>query len=81
MPRTSLTTSIITKLYSLVFVHGLEGHPIHTWEKGSIVWPRDLLPEEVKLARIMSFGYEDDVWNFFSTTSNTGIIQHALNLL
>jgi hypothetical protein len=64
-----------------VFVHGLGGHPIRTLETGSTVWPRDLLPDNAKQARIMMFGYDNDVWDFFSTTSNAGIIQHALNLL
>jgi hypothetical protein len=45
------------------------------------MWPRDLLPEDAKQARIMTFGYDADVWNFFSATSHSGIIHHALNLL
>jgi hypothetical protein len=45
------------------------------------VWPRDLLPDDLKEARILTFGYDADVWNFFSMTSASGIIQHARNLL
>jgi len=36
----------------LVFVHGLRGHRIRTWEKTGIVWPRDLLPKEEALEHV-----------------------------
>jgi hypothetical protein len=66
---------------SLVFVHGLGGHPIETWQKDTVVWPRDLLPHDVKQARILMFSFEADASRFFGTASDSGIIQHALNLL
>jgi hypothetical protein len=68
-------------LRSLVFVHGLGGHPIQTWQKDSVVWPRDLLPHDAKQTRIMMFSFETDVSLFFSAASDSGIMQHALNLL
>jgi hypothetical protein len=70
-----------TVLFSLVFVHGLGGHLIKTWQKDGTVWPRDLLPCDAKQARIMTFRYETDVSQFFGAWSDSGIIQHALNLL
>jgi hypothetical protein len=68
-------------LFSLVFIHGLGGHPIETWQKDGTVWPRDLLPRDAQQARIMTFRYETDVSQFFGAWSGSGIIQHALNLL
>ena len=66
---------------SLVFVHGLRGDKIDTWKHGSIVWPRDLLKEDVPNARIMTYGYDANVMNFFSNASQSSIFQHAINLL
>ncbi len=66
---------------SLVFVHGLCGHPLNTWKKAEVVWPRDLLPTDAPHARIMTFGYAADVVNFFSVASHSSIFQHAQNLL
>ncbi len=43
--------------------------------------PRDLLPVDVRHARIMAFDYEADARNFFSTESQSSIFQHAQNLL
>ncbi|KAL8941796.1 MAG: hypothetical protein Q9216_002034 [Gyalolechia sp. 2 TL-2023] len=65
----------------LVFVHGLRGDRIRTWEVDKVFWPRDLLPAELPNARIMSYGYDVDVMNFFSNASQSSIFQHALNLL
>jgi hypothetical protein len=64
-----------------VFVHGLNGHPLDTWKKAEVVWPRDLLPVDAPHARIMSFGYDANVVNFFSVASHSSIFQHAQNLL
>ncbi len=45
------------------------------------MWPRDLLPQDVPQARILTFGYDASVINFFDSTSHSSIFQHALNLL
>ncbi|KAF3491046.1 uncharacterized protein GIQ15_00563 [Arthroderma uncinatum] len=43
----------------ILLVHGLTGHPINTWSHGDICWPRDLLPQALKVsARVLSFGYD-----------------------
>lgn len=45
---------------SIVFVHGLHGHPISSWRcSGSAeCWPAAYLANSVTDARIMSFGYD-----------------------
>ncbi|KAI5194011.1 hypothetical protein E4T38_09764 [Aureobasidium subglaciale] len=45
--------------YSIVFVHGLNGHRERTWTApNGIVWPKDLLPVSCPAARILTFGYD-----------------------
>ena len=65
-------------------MHGLRGDKIDTWrcnEVPGFVWPRDLLREDVSNARIITYGYDANVMNFFSSTSQSSIHQHAINLL
>lgn len=40
------------------FVHGVGGGNISTWSLKNFCWPRDLLPEDIPNARILSFGYD-----------------------
>lgn len=63
--------------YSIVFIHGLRGHPRETWETPaahtppqdndqnlrmrSICWIKDLLPKDIPDARIVTYGYNADV--------------------
>jgi hypothetical protein len=112
-------------MYSVIFVHGLLGHPEDSftkympvdyqkdfagptnvgkhirhafkawiWKqqakhlrkntrtpKTSVYWPRDLLPENVPNVRILTFGYNANVIEFFGRANQNGISQHALNLL
>lgn len=53
---------------SIVAVHGLNGHCVRTWsfqEKNgkspTTYWLRDLLPNEMPNARVMTFQYESKV--------------------
>jgi len=53
-------------LYSIVAIHGLNGHAIHTWEYDDnigrrFMWLRDSLPEQFPDARIMTYGYNANV--------------------
>ena len=34
----------------IVFVHGLGGHRIDTWQRDEVMWPRDLL--KIKLPNV-----------------------------
>ncbi|ORY57506.1 uncharacterized protein BCR38DRAFT_449277 [Pseudomassariella vexata] len=43
--------------FDIVFVHGVGGHRIRTWEKDGVCWPRDLLSRELEEARIITWGY------------------------
>ncbi|KAH6641323.1 hypothetical protein F5144DRAFT_454816, partial [Chaetomium tenue] len=65
-------------ILSIVFVHGLNGHYIHTWEESSVCWPRDLLPSRIKNVRVLSFSYDADIYN---SASVGRIRDHGLNLL
>ena len=65
----------------IVFVHGLTGNGLSTWEKGGIVWPRDLLPKAVPHARVITWNYDADIMRFFNKTSQNTILKHAENLL
>jgi hypothetical protein len=58
---------LLRHLLSIIFVHGLHGHPRETWQASSkrtkVFWPKDLLaphlssPNFSVQARILSFGY------------------------
>ncbi|KAK4450533.1 hypothetical protein QBC34DRAFT_461102, partial [Podospora aff. communis PSN243] len=62
----------------LIFVAGLNGHYLETWQKGDTVWPRDLLHRHIPSVRIWSFHYNATLGG----TSNMGkIIDHARELL
>ncbi|RDW87769.1 hypothetical protein BP5796_03463 [Coleophoma crateriformis] len=54
----------------IIFVHGLGGHAIHSWRSrtSSEFWIVDFLPQDVKHARIMTYGYD--------TTLDIGGKQH-----
>jgi hypothetical protein len=111
---------------SIVFVHGLQGHPKNTWtpksvtseganstkiehkipsrglkfwsKKGSsnastpkptndlderiIFWPYHLLPDDCKNVRILTWGYNSIVSEFFSGSANKGnILSYSRDLL
>jgi hypothetical protein len=65
----------------LVFVHGLRGSRLKTWLSGDVFWPRDLLKDDVKNARVITWGYDANVANAFSYASKESIFGHADTLL
>ena len=67
----------------IVFVHGLTGNAYTTWlHSGSGVhWPRDLLKGDIGNARVMTFGYDADVVNFWKHAAQDGVSGFANDLL
>ena len=46
-------------VFSIVAIHGLDGHPIKSWTAANgTLWLRDLLPEKIPRARILTYGYD-----------------------
>ena len=65
--------------YSVVAVHGLNGHPRKTWTSDNgHLWLKDFLPNELPYARILSFGYDSQLT--FSKSAAT-VADFALGLL
>ncbi|KAI9793032.1 MAG: hypothetical protein M1816_000930 [Peltula sp. TS41687] len=67
----------------IVLVHGLTGSAYTTWlhEESDVHWPRDLLKNDMADARIMTFGYDADVVNFWTHAAQDGISGYANDLL
>src|SRR5882757_288470 len=54
-----LLFSLIECLHcSIVAIHGLDGHREDSWTVNGVLWLRDLLPEKVPRARILTYGYD-----------------------
>ena len=72
---------------SIIFIHGLFGHPKNTWtaknttRSNDIFWPHHLLPEVTPYARIITWGYDVRVESLLSATSRATLFQHAETLL
>jgi hypothetical protein len=66
---------------ALIFVHGLRGSRLKTWSSGDVFWPRDLLKDDVKNIRIITWGYDASVANAFTYASKESIFGHADTLL
>ncbi|KAL8734453.1 MAG: hypothetical protein Q9181_003191 [Wetmoreana brouardii] len=49
----------------ICFVHGLRGGRVATWTSKNVCWPKDLLPADIPDARILSFGYDAKVVQFW----------------
>lgn len=69
----------------IVFVHGLHGHPYHTWrsKENKIFWPAQLLPSVIEKdnARIWVYGYDAKVASFTDGASKDKIHNHAEQLV
>jgi pimeloyl-ACP methyl ester carboxylesterase len=73
----------VSTVIDVVFVHGLTGNAYNTWlhKKTNIHWPSTLLKESIQDARILSFGYDADIFNWWSQASENRVGDHAENLL
>jgi hypothetical protein len=78
-------TRKVLKLSSIVAIHGLNGHPIKTWTthetKRFWLGDSDLLPSNLKRARILTYGYNASVAALLGKTSSDRIMQHAQTLI
>jgi len=49
--------------FSLVAVHGIKGHPYNTWtHPNGEKWLEDYLPKDLPNTRIMTFGYNSQIF-------------------
>lgn len=81
----ALLVSALSTLTSIVAVHGLNGVSARTWttNKTNNFWlgDADMLPTNLKNARILTFGYDAAVTALFGKTSSDRILQHAHTLV
>ena len=67
----------------IVFVHGLTGNAYNTWlhKDPRVHWPSELLRQDIPDARILSFGFDADIVNFWNPVSNSRLSNHAESLV
>lgn len=66
--------------YSIVFVHGLTGNRETTWtHKNKNFWPKELAAD-IKIARIITFGYDADPVKLWGMAGGNTIRNHGKNL-
>ena len=67
----------------IVFVHGLTGNAYDTWlhKETGVHWPSDLLKQDLPDTRILSYGYDADIVNFWNPASNSQLSNHAERLV
>lgn len=47
----------------IIFIHGLNGDSYKTWchKKSKLYWPKDILPHDLRKARIITYGFDAHV--------------------
>jgi protein SERAC1 len=65
----------------VIFVHGLMGDAFKTWGKDGVLWPKQLVGPALPNARIITYGYDADVFRLFSTVSTNTIFTHSRGLI
>jgi hypothetical protein len=76
-------TTTLTLLFSIVFIHGLNGDREATWtaKDEDHPWSKTLLPHRIPTARILTFGYDAGVAKWIEVVSQSRIKNHAMDLL
>lgn len=79
----SLDRKYLTVPYSVVAVHGLNGHHIESWRHDATgtVWLSELLPKSSLRVRVLTFGYNAIATSFYGSDSSDRILQHAHTLV
>ena len=69
--------------YSIVAVHGLDEDSVEAWSDpiSDISWLRDLLPQYIPAARILTYGYASDGSSASESRSSERFLQHAQTLV
>ncbi|KAI0110359.1 Alpha/Beta hydrolase protein [Nemania sp. FL0031] len=67
--------------FDLVFVHGLRGSRFKTWMRDGVFWPHDLLKDDLKNVRVITWGYDANIANALTYASLETISGHADTLL
>lgn len=62
-------------------IHGLDGHRVDSWTaENGVFWLRDLLPQIMPTARIMTYGYNAYTHDR-QQLSKQSVHEHALDLI
>jgi hypothetical protein len=74
---------LLSRLRSIIFVHGLTGDREKTWtaKHTNAPWPQTLLPADLPNARVLTFGYDAYVADWRGMVSKNTIGNHSMNLL
>jgi hypothetical protein len=76
-----MLTLLVVGSYSLIAVHGLNGHRERTWSTASgINWLRDFIPARAPNARVLSYGY-DARTHGSSSLADQFLYEHAVAFL
>ena len=81
-------SNTLTPWRSIIAVHGLNGHRTESWSlidgnttaEKKKTWLKDLLPDYIPQARVLTFGYDSGI-TAEGVVSMTGIVTKALELL
>ena len=67
----------------IVFVHGLDGNAFNTWydKETEAFWPGHLLNEDLPQTRILSYGYNVDIYSFVESLPRCSLLDLAEELV
>ncbi|KAL6717735.1 hypothetical protein ACLMJK_003820 [Lecanora helva] len=73
----------IDAVIDIIFIHGLTGGRESTWTatEAAACWPELYLPNDFFEARIITYGYDADVVNFWSMASQNTVGDHSQKFL